>query len=293
MEFLVLSNFQIFLIIISITALIIFVLVNNRSKNIPTDTEAFNYALKALVDGDKEKAYNLLRDIISKDSNNIDAFLLLGDIVREKDVKQAIKIHQTIVLRPQISKEKKIEAHKALAKDFFKDENIIRAENELNNILSIDSSNKFALRKLKNIATENKNWKVALKLEKKLMKIDVDHKKNDESMLNYYIAMDYKSKDNIKNYVYYLEKSATSENIYPDSVLELANHNKSNAELAISYYKLYAKHMPSQRTVAYNKIENILFDSQKYDEVENLYRSLLETDFDGFALNRLIDILLE
>ena len=104
MEFLVLSNFQIFLIIISITALIIFVLVNNRSKNIPTDTEAFNYALKALVDGDKEKAYNLLRDIISKDSNNIDAFLLLGDIVREKDVKQAIKIHQTIVLRPQISK---------------------------------------------------------------------------------------------------------------------------------------------------------------------------------------------
>ena len=54
-------------------------------------------------------------------------------------------------------------------------------------------------------------------------------------MLNYFIAMDYKSKDNIKNYVYYLEKSAKSENIYPDSALELANHNMSNAELAISY----------------------------------------------------------
>ena len=67
MEFLVLSNFQIFLIILSIIVLIIFTLVNNRSKNIPTDTEAFNYALKALVDGDKDKAYNLLRDIISKD----------------------------------------------------------------------------------------------------------------------------------------------------------------------------------------------------------------------------------
>ena len=293
MEFLVLSNFQIFLIILSVIVLIIFTLVNNRSKNIPTDTEAFNYALKALVDGDKDKAYNLLRDIISKDSNNIDAYLLLGDIVREKDVNQAIKIHQTVVLRPQITKEKKIEAHKALAKDFLKDKNIIRAESELNNILHIDSSNKFALRELKYIATENKNWKDALKLEKKLMKIDIDHKKNDESMLNYFIAMDYKSKDNIKNYVYYLEKSAKSENIYPDSALELANHNMSNAELAISYYKLYAKHMPSQRTVAYNKIENILFDSQKYDEVENLYRSLLQDDFDGFALNRLIDILLE
>ena len=45
--------------------------------------------------------------------------------------------------------------------------------------------------------------------------------------------------------------------------------------------------------MAYNKIENILFDNQKYDEVEELYRNILENDFDGFALNRLVDILLE
>ena len=47
--------------------------------------------------------------------------------------------------------------------------------------------------------TDNKNWKEALKYEKKLMNVDINHKKNDESMLNYYIAMDYKSKDKIKN----------------------------------------------------------------------------------------------
>ena len=136
MEFLVLSNFQIFLIILSIIVLIIFTLVNNRSKNIPTDTEACNYALKALVDGDKDKAYNLLRDIISKDSNNIDAYLLLGDIVREKDVKQAIKIHQTVILRPKIAKDKKIEAHTALSKDlyFFKSNKILFTIKSLNYI---------------------------------------------------------------------------------------------------------------------------------------------------------------
>ena len=105
--------------------------------------------------------------------------------------------------------------------------------------------------------------------------------------------MDYKSKDKIKNYVRYLEKSANASNIYPESALELANHNKDNADKAISYYRLYAQHKPSQRTMAYNKIENILFDNQQYDEVEDLYRNLLDNDFDGFALNRLVDILLE
>ena len=293
LEFFSLSSLQIFIIIFIVIALIIFFVVNNRSKNIPTDTEAFNSALKALINGKKDEAYHLLREIISKDSNNIDAYLLLGDIVREKDVKQAIKIHQTVVLRPQISKIKKIEAHKALSKDFLKDGNTARAKEELNNIISMESSNKWALLKLKDIATENKNWKEALKHEKKLMNVDISHKKNDESMLNYYIAMDYKSKDKTNNYVKYLEKSANAANIYPESALELARHNKDNADIAISYYKLYAKHKPSQRTMVYNKIENILFDNQQYDEVEGLYRNLLENDFDGFALNRLVDILLE
>ena len=81
---------------------------SNRSKNIPTDAEAFNNALKALVNGEKDKAYYLLREIISKDSNNIDAFLLLGDLVREKDVNQAIKIQQTVILIQHISQTKKI-----------------------------------------------------------------------------------------------------------------------------------------------------------------------------------------
>ena len=185
MEFSALSNLQIFIIIVVVLSLIIFLLVSNRSKNIPTDAEAFNNALKALVNGEKDKAYHLLREIISKDSNNIDAFLLLGDLVREKDVNQAIKIHQTVILRPHISQSKKIEAHTALSKDFIKSGNISRAEEELNNILNMDSSNKWALLKLKDIATENKNWKEALRHEKKLMKVDIHHKKNDESMLNY------------------------------------------------------------------------------------------------------------
>ncbi len=293
MEFLILSNFQIIFIIILFLILSVFFIVNNRSKNIPSDAEAFNEALKALVDSKKEKAYTLLREIIAKDTSNIDAYLLLGDIVREKDVKQAIKIHQTVILRAHISKDKKIEAHTALSKDFLSENNFIRAEKELKKIIGMDNSNKWALLNLKDIATKNNQWKDALMHEKKLMKIDVNHKKNDESMLNFYIAMDYKSKDNIKNYVYYLEKSTSCEKVHPDSLLELAKYNISNIDLAIKYYKLYAKSVPSKRIMAYNNVENLLFDNQRFNDVEILYKDLLNDGFDGFALNRLIDILLE
>ena len=59
LEFSALSNLQIFIIIFVVLSSIIFLLVSNRSKNIPTDAEAFNNALKALVNGEKDEAYNL------------------------------------------------------------------------------------------------------------------------------------------------------------------------------------------------------------------------------------------
>ena len=48
---------------------------------------------------------------------------------------------------------------------------------------------------LKNIAIDNKLWNKALELEKKLIKYQ-PKSKNEESRLNYLIAMDYKEKNN-------------------------------------------------------------------------------------------------
>jgi len=287
------ETLNIFLIFFVVVIAVFFFLVSNRKKNRPSDPEAFNEALRALVEGRKDEAYHLLREIIAKDSSNVDAFLLLGDIVREKDIEQAIKIHQSVILRPKISKKHKTQAHIALSKDLLKNRNIVRAESELKNILKTEKNNKWALEKLKDISTENKNWKDALNYEKLLMKTDSEHKKNDESMLNYYIAMDYKSNDNLKNYKYYLEKSVACEKIYSDSLLELAEYNTENIDLSITYLKMYAKNKPVDRIQAYNKIENLLFENKRFNDVESLYKESLNEGFDGYALNRLVDILLE
>ena len=86
MEFSALSNLQIFIIIVVVLSLIIFLLVSNRSKNIPTDAEAFNNALKALVNGEKDKAYHRLREIISS-ANDLKSSLIdsISSFTFEKD----------------------------------------------------------------------------------------------------------------------------------------------------------------------------------------------------------------
>ena len=62
--------------------------------------ELYSEGLDMLVSGKKYSAYNNFKEIISKDSNNVMAYLRLGQILRENgDNLKAIKIHKNLLLR--------------------------------------------------------------------------------------------------------------------------------------------------------------------------------------------------
>ena len=56
-------------------------------------------ALNMLVRGDSENAIRLLRDVVKQDTNHLDAYLQLGDILLQEGTSQnVIKIHQSPLL---------------------------------------------------------------------------------------------------------------------------------------------------------------------------------------------------
>ncbi len=273
--------------------LIIVYIISRRPSQQPSDIELYNEALKAIIDNNHEKAFMILKDIIAKDSNNTEAYLLLGNLLRDRDIDQATKIHQSIIVRPKLSKELKMQIHQALGLDYLELDKVARAEDEFKKMLEIDSKNRWSLRILKNIATDNKSWKDALEYEKKLIKYYPEIKKRDESKLNYFIAMDYKDKNNEKNYLYYLKKSIKVNNPYSESYLELSSHYVDNTGLAMEYLMKFSQANPSGSVSAFKKIEHLLFDDKRFDDVENLYKKILKDTFNSYAFNRLIDIYLE
>ena len=97
-------NIAIYLIPVFIILIAIYI-INKRPSQQPSDIELYNEALKAIIDNNHEKAFKILKDIIAKDSNNTEAYLLLGNLLRDRDIDQATKIHQSIIVRPKLSKE--------------------------------------------------------------------------------------------------------------------------------------------------------------------------------------------
>ena len=72
------------------------------SKKHRTDS-VYTDALNAMVRGEKRNAVRLLRSVVKQDSDHVDGYLQLGNIMREENPQQAVKIHQSLTVRPGLS----------------------------------------------------------------------------------------------------------------------------------------------------------------------------------------------
>ena len=95
--------------------------------------------LDLMITGRRKAAYKNFKDIIQKDSDNVKAYLRLGQVLREGgNSSQAIKIHRGLNHRRDLSHYEKVEMHKNLALDYYKSGNINAAIRELQIILKIE-----------------------------------------------------------------------------------------------------------------------------------------------------------
>ena len=80
-----------------------------------------------------------MRDVVKQDTSHIDAYLQIGNILREEgNVEGAIKIHRSLTMRPNLSKDIQRQIHKSLAIDYFKLGNIPKSKEEALIVLKAD-----------------------------------------------------------------------------------------------------------------------------------------------------------
>ena len=76
-------------------------------------------ALKALLSGEDQLAFQMFKEVAKKDPENLDAYLKLGDLFRKnKRYDKALQIHKELTFRPSLSLEEKNEILKSLAQDY-------------------------------------------------------------------------------------------------------------------------------------------------------------------------------
>ncbi len=274
-----LADILILLVVLTLILIFIYFFLKKPSnkKNLNV---TYMEALNAMLLSDKSKAIKLLSSLVKDDSEHVNAYLQLGNLLRQDDVDRAIKIHQMLTVRKRLTKKTRIEIFKSLALDYEQINDLTKAKIELEKILELDKSNIWANSFLLSLAEKTEDWDYAEKKARDMMKL-----KNfkDEINLSKYTlqkGIDYLEKNNMEKAENLFRKAIDESPTFgePYKFLGDISHNSRDLVKAVEYWEKYMELSPSRSHIVFDSMETALFDLGRYSEVEKFYRKVLENN---------------
>ena len=268
-----------------------------RPKKQQRTESIYTHALNAMVRGDTRTALSHLRNVVKQDTNHINAYLQMGDILRGEDNAQAaIKIHQSLTVRPNLSNEIKRDIHKSLALDFKQLGHITKAMGEAEMVLKMDRKNLWANEFLLKIFEQQREWDKAMQTTKAIQKLKQSRDPSQIARFLVYQGMEKLEKGQLKEAKFQFQKAVKTSPEFGLPYLRLGDVFAENRDLvkAIENWEKFALLNPEEGRLVYSKIESALFDLGRFSEVEKFYERILEKDPSNLnALTKLANVLEE
>jgi lipopolysaccharide biosynthesis regulator YciM len=258
-------------------------------------TTLYIEALEHLVDGKTDLAITKLREVIQLDSSNVNAYVLLADILRKRNIiDQAIKIHRSLTIRQRLTKEQKILIQTSLAKDYLVLGKTRLARESTKKILEYDRHNNWAADFLVRLAEEENDWKKADDLLSSIEKSSGNMDARRHARYRMMIGRSKESEGDLEGAKEDYKQAITFDQTYADSYLYLGNlHEKSgDLEPALEHWRKFAELAPSAAKQVFERFERALYQLGRYGDVEEFFRHIMvKNPNDMDALIGLVDVL--
>lgn len=302
------------LILIPIIGLLIYFLYYRKLKphKVNNIREMYAEGLDMLVSGKRIAAYKNFKSIINEDSNNIKAYLRLGQILREGgNAIKALKIHKSLMLRKKITTYEKIELHKNMALNYYELDNFDKSIFEAEKILNIEKDNEWAIYHLINLYKKNNDWmkateylksyfntkgnrdnhKLALyKIQHARIEIENNNFEEARNIINRALNLE----DDLAIAYYYLGKTYSKEStLVYDKAIEIEKNGLNSISDKEKYNKYvedakkmlsksipmwihYLEINPQQSWFVIPLLKDALFSLDRYSELEDIFYKLSE-----------------
>ena len=297
---------------------VMFYVFNYKPRKKAKVKDLYAEGLDLLIAGKRKAAYQNFKNIIDNDSDNIKAYLRLGQVLREGgNPIQALKIHKGLLHRKALNHYDQLELHKNLVLDYYDSNNFPSSIDALESILKLEKSNEWALNTLIKIYREQQNWAKAGeyldKYQKLTQKIDkhklalykiqegrslIKENKFKEARRTFEVALNINGDLAAAYYFIGNAYSSESEEAYQQSIqneskisTEELNTNdeqmKKAKELlgnAIPMWIRFTELMPNQAWMVIHLLKDALFALDRYPEIEIILKQILKNDNDNIEV---------
>jgi lipopolysaccharide biosynthesis regulator YciM len=248
--------------------------------------KAFFKGIQYILANDHDQAIEEFTKSVQINSDTIETYVALGNLYRSKgDIDRAIRIRQSIILRPSISEEIKLRALLDLGLDYRKGGFLNRAVETLVHVLQKEPSNLEALDAVEKIYEEMKDWENAFSTRQKIGKIT----KGDHApvLAHYQTEMGkvHMEKGELGKAKSCFEKAISMNEHCVDAHLHLGDAylQKQDYKKAIAAWKKVVNLSPTLTFLAYRRLEGLYSSMKNLKPVEEFLKESAQSHADPFT----------
>jgi len=270
----------IIIFLLAVIALIVLYFLYGRYKREKQgkDPTAYIEGLRALLDGREEYAFTKFREVIAEDSDNIDAYIRIGNILRKYGKPdKAIEVHKDLTLRHGLTDRDKALILKAMAEDFVDLQDNDSASAALKELMENDGHKRWAAQRLLEVYSSFENWEAAYGVKETLLRLDGSKSKAGLAIYKFLQGVTlFDDKEYHKSRVIFkdainLDSACTPAYInIGDSYLA-----ENRLEDAASIWRKMTKSIPNESHFVLGRLKKVLFDLGRFGEIETVCNDIL------------------
>jgi len=275
-----------FIIISAIVALVALLVFRKKGGENLQEQAANDYAdgLNFLLSGEKEKALKKLRSAVTKDSENIDAYLKIGDILRELgQVERAINVHKYLTVRTGLGAKVQQDILASLTKDYIAAEEHDKALAVVNKVLESDKQSVWAREMKLTIYEEKQDWAKAFQVYKdsKKYRTDFSAERLSEYRVKEGLQLLEDNKEKDAQLCFSEAVKLAPENAAAHMYLADCYIHEGRKEEALKLLKEFVTKNPDTSYLAFERIKELLYEGGVYGEIEYLYQDIIRQQPDN------------
>jgi lipopolysaccharide biosynthesis regulator YciM len=145
---------------------------NSASSDSDRFSERYASGLNYLLADDSDNAIRIFTDLVKVDHDTIEIHIALGNLFRSKgEVDRAIKVHQNLLARPNLTRKQRHMAIAELANDYLKAGLMDRAEKLYREMIELNATPEKAYRHLLDLYIAEKSWEEAVECAQQLFQM--------------------------------------------------------------------------------------------------------------------------
>ncbi|MDY7035929.1 MAG: tetratricopeptide repeat protein [Thermodesulfobacteriota bacterium] len=259
---------------------------NNTKSLTNQGDKAFFKGVQYILSNDHDQAIEEFTKSVQVNSDTIETYMALGNLYRSRgDIDRAIRIRQSIILRPSIDERIKIQSLFDLGLDYRKGGFIFRSLEAFLEVINKQPSNIVTLEEIEKIYEEIRDWGNAFVIRQKIARLT--HGDHGHILAHHQTEMGkvFQGKGELSKAKSCLKKAISIHESCVDPYLHLGDlyFSKQEYKKAITTWKRVVRIAPRFTFLAYSRLEGAYSKMANLKPVEDFLRECAQLNSDAFT----------